>query len=312
MSAICLPNIPRLWRPGDPLRRRPRPGGRRVAPRLGPIGHAIDLAKKGAAGSWHLIRTSTAPYHLALNCGIYRARKCSDGTLANLYVPKSSVPGFDDVGHFTFLQLSDNTCYYVYNGDPLAPAGSTPVVGAFTAVTDCGDPRCDCGPMDPTRTSFTGVVAGVTTCGCCNAVDGGQIDMPNSFLNGTFTLTGNMTAGWSYSDLVKVGTALGNVTGGAPEPDSSCTDSFDVYRQLLLTWGGTRPTGGSCWSFCYNFNEFATLNPDLVQYFNTNGSFYNPSFWTPVASNTLVCGPGIATGCAVNCPSGTGGTATFS
>jgi hypothetical protein len=76
-----------------------------------------------------------------------QARKCSDNTLANLWLAESSIPSFP----YYVKRTSDGICYYFLSTDVASPCPSLPAMGAVTSKASCAACAtfvCD-SPVDP-------------------------------------------------------------------------------------------------------------------------------------------------------------------
>lgn len=149
MTAFARPN---LWIPPRPrpswLRpRRPARAWRR------PLEMLVNLAFQGG----HLLRTTSAPYHLATDCGgpIYQLVNCATGQRGP-YVRASAV----------------GTAGYVYDGgncwkvDTSPPGSGTPTPLSLTAVSGCCEsPHCT-GDTSAASVNLWTITFGLTFSNC--------------------------------------------------------------------------------------------------------------------------------------------------
>jgi hypothetical protein len=150
-------------------------------------------------------------------CFARQARKCSDDTLADIWLDESEIPAFP----YYVKRAVDELCYYFLESDPAEPCGDNEMMGPVAAFTSCDDcltdsdcPRHECitndfgdGDVDMTLcdadhgapNGWLVTVDGWSPCECVHAPGHGFGDLGSNLsvttdLNGTYligTLTGD-------------------------------------------------------------------------------------------------------------------------
>lgn len=113
-------------------------------------------------------------------CAYIQAKKCVDGSTANLWrLVSAGVPYY-----FT----KAGTCYYIEEGNPTAASPGTLLSGE-TSMASCGASPCNCTDCpDAVPGQYTVTISGVTICACVNAGGSGSVETIGT-LDGTYCLT---------------------------------------------------------------------------------------------------------------------------
>jgi hypothetical protein len=199
-------------------------------------------------------------------CSLRQARKCSDNSLAGLWISSNSLPKpFTSV--YTVKRTSDGLCYYFDPADPCTTCDSTKtLIGTFTALSGCSDSACGtpgggtCGTAAPcygiraVQNCFL-TLASLTQCPCGDPVsvwnvNGNYCLTPTCVSVGCGPTYTNLTT-WSYLEPSPAGNyyvANGDLGGCTPDPSTILVNQLQISLTTYSTVDGNncRTNGSEC------------------------------------------------------------------